>query len=69
MAKHRSTVDHVVDAAREAAGWLDLLGGNCCAGRSYRRIDEAKASAACSEGEPGDVTEEGPVPAHRTRPV
>ena len=49
MAKSRRTVDHVVDAAREVTGWLDLLGRNCCTGRSYRGMDNAKRLAGSDE--------------------
>jgi hypothetical protein len=45
MPKDRRAVERVVDAARDVTGWLELLGSNCCAGRSYRRIDDLKGGS------------------------
>jgi hypothetical protein len=68
MGNHRGPVDHVRDAAREVSGWLDLLGRNCCAGRSYRGMDDAKARADCedaaADAEAGESAG-GSVPVHR----
>jgi hypothetical protein len=50
MRRQRKTAEYVVDAARGVNSWLDLLGKNCCAGRSYRGMDAAKESARCEEG-------------------
>jgi hypothetical protein len=61
MAKSRRAVDHVVDAAREVTGWLDLLGRNCCAGRSYRGMDNAKQQAGSDEVAAEDEAH-GPAP-------
>lgn len=47
MPKQERLGERVAEAARNVGGWLELLGSNCCAGRSYRRIDDAKAAAAC----------------------
>ena len=71
MGNHRGPVDHVRDAAREVSGWLDLLGRNCCAGRSYRGMDDAKARADCedaaADAEPAESAESagGSVPVYR----
>jgi len=71
MGNHRGPVDHVRDAAREVSGWLDLLGRNCCAGRSYRGMDDAKARADCEDAEPAESAESagGSEPAGGSVPV
>jgi len=75
MPKQRKAAEYVVDAARGVNTWLDLLGRNCCAGRSYRGMDAVKDSAACEEGaaegvsagesEPAGEPAGEPVPARR----
>jgi hypothetical protein len=58
MPEHRSPIERVVDAAREMNGWLGLLGSYCCAGRSYRRFDDAKIRAARAEEPPEGASSE-----------
>ena len=52
----------------EVSGWLDLLGRNCCAGRSYRGMVDAKSRADCedaaADAEPAESAG-GSVPVHR----
>lgn len=61
MPKDKRAVERVVEAARDVTGWLELLGSNCCAGRSYRRIDDLKdvSRREAPEAEGAD----GPAPA------
>ena len=68
MGNHRGPVDHVRDAALEVSGWLDLLGRNCCAGRSYRGMDDTKARADCEDAAADAESAEsagGSVPVYR----
>jgi len=71
MTKRQRPVDSLLDAAREVNGWLERLGRNCCAGRSYRRIDDARERAdAGREGRAtGGVPADEPAPASGSRSV
>jgi hypothetical protein len=64
MPKQQRAVDHIVDAAREVNHWLEKLGENCCAGRSYREMDNARESLEGDHSAQAE-SEDQPAPSHR----